>query len=691
MENILQNIADQIPATFMDKFTALRYTSMLANLKTMLKNTGGNVMMQPVRLLKTTYASLAEALLEKAGVDIQRSTSVHRDSETLEVAKAEFDKVREIIAKGGRYGDESSNLPAEIRKRQRIFKTAWLEGLRKGTTWMMDNEFFGDAAFSYYTFRDALSRYIAANHTTWSQAPEELKTKALEKAIKEAAEATYRDSNAVSDAITKLRYRNPSNWVEKGLNIIGEGVLPFRRTPANVGVRIWEYSPFGLLSTAVQAVRAVKGKNDMTGSDIVNELSKNLTGVSLVALGLGLKALGLLVAGAPEDEKEKELWEMQGHQEYALEIGNTSYTIDWAAPASVALFTGAELFEAFHEKGVSVRDALGVFSTVFDPMLEMSMLQGIDDALSNAQSYGDDSALVRFVGNALWSYVTQPIPTLLGQIERSTANERMTTYVDKNADVPDAVQRALGKASAKLPGWDYGQVQYIDAWGRTQENANTPTLNVIEQFISPGYASTIKETDMEKELVRLYEATGDTGVLISRAPKYFTVNKERKDLTGAEYLSYAKTRGQTAFKLVTEITESKVYKSMDDATRAKAVADAYDFANQTAKELVTDGAAAPDKWVSEARSNATELGIPVSTYIAAKVLTNGATGFKDKKGDTVADSKSLQKMQALYTIPGLSDEQRKKLAEDLDVGKDIRRLSKGIVENQLKRMEAKYG
>jgi len=81
----------------------------------------------------------------------------------------------------------------------------------------------------------------------------------------------------------------------------------------------------------------------------------------------------------------------------------------------------------------------------------------------------------------------------------------------------------------------------------------------------------------------------------------------------------------------------------------------------------------------------------VSTYIAAKVLTNGATGFKDKKGDTVADSKSLQKMQALYTIPGLSDEQRKKLAEDLDVGKDIRRLSKGIVENQLKRMEAKYG
>lgn len=699
MESILQNIADQIPATKMDKFTALRYTSMLANLRTMLKNTGGNVMMQPVRLLKTTYASLAEALLEKAGVSIDRSTSVHRDSETLDVAKAEFDGVREIIAKGGRYGDESSNLPAEIRKRQRIFKTAWLEGLRKGTTWMMDNEFFGDAAFSYYTFRDALSRYIAANHTTWSQASEELKTKALEKAIKEAAEATYRDSNAVSDTLAELRFRDPNNWLKGGLNVIGEGVLPFRRTPANVGVRIWEYSPFGLLTTAF---KSAEGKffdkareklrvQKIEGSDIINELSKNLTGVSLVALGMGLKALGVLVAGAPDDEKEKELWEMQGHQEYALEIGNTSYTIDWAAPASVALFTGAELWEAFQEKGVSMRDALGIFSSVFDPMLEMSMLQGIDDALSNAQSYGDDSALIRFVGNALWNYVTQPIPTLLGQIERSTSNKRMTTYVDKNADMPDAVQRALGKASAKLPGWDYGQVQYVDAWGRTQENANTATLNVIEQFVSPGYASTIKETAMEKELVRLYEATGDTGVLISKAPKYFTVNKARKDLTGAEYLSYAKTRGQAAFKLVTEITENKVYKSMDDATRAKAVASAYDFANQTAKELVTNGAAAPDKWVSEARSNALELGVPVSTYIAAKTLTSGATGFKDKKGDTVDDSKSLQKMQTLYAIPGLSDEQRKKLAEDLGVGKDIRRLSQGIVESRLKRMQEKYG
>jgi len=688
LDKILQSVADQIPATFMDKFTALRYTAMLGNLKTILKNTGGNLIMQPARLTKTTFAALAEAMLERAGINIDRSTSVHRDQEALDAAEAEFKKVKDLIAKGGRYGDESSNLPGEIRDRQRIFKTEVLEAARKGTKWLMDNTYFGDAAFSYYTFRDALSRYIAANHTTWSQAPEELKAKAITKAVKEAAEATFRDNNAVSDAITKLRYRNPSNWVEKGLNIVGEGILPFRRTPANVGVRIWEYSPFGLLSTAVQTVRAAKGLNEMTGSDVVNQLAKNATGTILALVGMGLRAAGVLTSGAPDDEKEKEQWELQGHQEYAIEIGGVSYTIDWAAPAAVALFTGAELWEAFNEKGLSVRDAAGLVGQLFDPMLEMSMLQGVDDALSNAQSYGDDSALVRFVGNALWSWVAQPVPTVLGQFERSLSNTRMTTYADKNKDMPDGIQRALGRVSAKVPGWDYAQIQYVDAWGRTQKNASNGFLNVIEQFISPGYANTIEESDMEKELLRLYQETGETSVLISNAPKYFTVGNTRKDLTGGEYLTYAKTRGQTAFQLMTDLTNSAAYKNLSDAEKVRAVEAVYDLANQTAKNTVTAGKTELDGWVKEAQASATSHGVAPQVYIAAKAAVSGAEGVKDKKtGKTVSGSKSMAMMLALYKVPGLTDKQREALAEELGIGKDARKLSKGILERRLARLQ----
>lgn len=690
MELILQNIADQIPATKMDKFTALRYTAMLGNLRTNVRNVAGNVLMQPVRLTKTTFAGLAEALIQKAGVDMERTTSVKRDKETLKAAKADFQDVRDIIAGGGKYKDDRSNVADEIRKRQRIFKNALLEGARKGTSWLMDNDYFGDGAFSSFTYSDALARYIAANGTTWSQASPELKDKARAVAIREAAEATYRDNNALSEAITKMRFRNPKTGVEKGINLVAEGIMPFRKTPANILVRAVEYSPLGIATSMVQSVRAATNKNDLTAADLINSFSKGLTGTGIILAGMGLASIGALKGKGPEDEKEKELWEMQGHQDYSLEIDGTSFTIDWAAPLSIPLLVGAELHEALLSEGLTVREAGSVASAVFDPLLEMSMLQGINDAISNAQTYGDESALVRFVGNALWSYVTQPIPTLLGQVERAGDNTRMTTYADKNADVPDAVQRALGKASAKIPGWDYAQVQYIDAWGRTQKNADTQTMNVIEQFVSPGYISTIKETKMEKELVRLYEATGDSGVLISSAPKYFTVSGERKDLTAGEYLTYAKTRGQTAFNLVTEITGSTIYARMDDKTKAAVVAEAYNYANQIAKELVTDGAATVDKWVQEARVDAAQYNIPVSTYLSASVAVKGLSSIKDENGETVTNSKSLRVLDALYSIPGLSETQVKKMAEDFDVGKKVIGYNSKMVKSKLDALEKKY-
>lgn len=469
MDLILQNIADQIPATKMDKFTALRYMNMLGNLRSTGRNILGNAAMVPIRTFKATFAGLGEALAQKAGLDFERTTSVKRDKETLAAAAEDFKKVRDIIADGGRYADERSvNLSKEIRERKRVFKNAFAEGWRKRVGWMMDNDIFGDAAFSRAAYRDALARHIAANGTTWSEASEELKDRARVVAIREAAEATYRDNNALSETIVSMRFRNPKNWAQKGVNLIGEGIMPFRKTPANILVRSWEYSPLGIFSTAIKSVHSKSKGGEVNASDIINAMAKSVTGTSLLALGFGLYGLGCVVTKNPgDDDKEKELWEMQCHQEYSLEFTwdgkRRSYTIDWLAPASIPFLVGASLAEALEDKDLTIRDAGAIIGSVWDPLLEMSMLQDIEDAISNAQTYGDDSALVRFIGNALWSYATQAIPTLAGQVERAGDNIRMTTYVDKNKDVPDTIQRALGKASAKIPGWDYGQTVYVDA------------------------------------------------------------------------------------------------------------------------------------------------------------------------------------------------------------------------------------
>ena len=71
---------------------------------------------------------------------------------------------------------------------------------------------------------------MKANNTTRDEASPELQERARLKAIKDAAEATYRDSNAFADAFARLlRQQNTEgNPVKKALNLIGEGI-PFQK------------------------------------------------------------------------------------------------------------------------------------------------------------------------------------------------------------------------------------------------------------------------------------------------------------------------------------------------------------------------------------------------------------------------------------------------------------------------------
>ena len=63
---------------------------------------------------------------------------------------------------------------------------------------------------------------------------------------------------------------------------------------------------------------------------------------------------------------------------------------------------------------------------------------------------------MQFAVESALNYLTQGLTnTLLGQFERTSEEDRMTTYIDKNSDVPTWLQYQLGKASAKTPGWDY--------------------------------------------------------------------------------------------------------------------------------------------------------------------------------------------------------------------------------------------
>ena len=245
------------------------------------------------------------------------------------------------------------------------------------------------------------------------------------------------------------------------------------------------------------------------------------------------------------------------------------------------IFMGAQLFNVSDENGIDLKAIESAISSIGDPLIEMSMLSGVNDALGNIK-YADNN-LVQFLANASVSYLTQGLTnTLLGQVERTAETTRQTTFTDRSSEMPAWLQPAIGKASAKTPGVDYNQINYIDAWGRKTDTGNV-SQRIFQNFFSLGYISTVKDSSVSSELQRLYDA-GQTNVLPQRASTSVKVNDEY--LTGDEYEQYQTTKGQTSYDILRKAVSTFDYKNMTDEQKAKAVAGAYEYSTYKANRQI---------------------------------------------------------------------------------------------------------
>lgn len=692
LKEIYRDIGRQMPATFLDKWNAWRYLSMLGNPRTHVRNIVGNAGFMPVVAAKDLTATAIEsAVYRVSGGKLERTKALvwggRQDRALLSAAWGDYAKVQEAALGGGKYSD-FANANKYIEEGRKIFNTKPLEIFRKANSAALDVE---DVWFSKPHYAYALSQYCKAHGITAEQIASGKGLKAArEYAILEAQKATYRDTNALSQTISELgrRSRTEKNKGRKAVATIMEGILPFRKTPANILARGVEYSPIGLANGIKEALWDVQ-KGTKTGAEAIDAISAGLSGTGLLALGLYMAAQGLVRGHGGDDDKKKKFEEMQGYQAYALELPDgRSVTLDWLAPEALPFFIGVNLWEETGGERATLSDWMTSTKLVTEPLLEMSCLQSLNavfDAVGYASSEGLDG-LPAALASAGTSYLTQALPTVLGQVERTGEDKRYTTYTEKNAFLTGDIQYTLGKASARIPGWDYQQIPYIDAWGRTEASGNAGT-RAFNNFVNPAYTSQIQNSAMEKELLRLYEATGESGVFPQRAEKYFTVDQERKDLTAQEYVKYAELKGQRAFQLVTDLVKDKKYQAMSDQDKVAAVENAYKLANQQAKQKV--GGYKPESWIIKAEEAEKKHGIDQKTYILLRTQTAGIESLKDKDGETISNSKGLQIMELVYGYTGLSDKQKEAMFEYLGVGKTIRHYNPGKVKQELEKMKKK--
>lgn len=755
-KQIYKDIASQVPSTWVDKFNAWRYLAMLLNPRTHVRNIVGNAGFVPVRAIKNTLATTMQlALKQEKRTSAFLNMRSESDKELLRFAKEDYHEVEDIIQSGGKYDKTAEK---EITKEQQVFETKVLEAVRRFNTKAMDRE---DTWFSKPAYARSLARYLKAKRISAEAirnktVSEDTMDAARAHAILEAQKATYRDTNAFSEAISnigkKQRKTKAGNVAEKTIGTLVEGVLPFKKTPANIIVRGVEYSPLNLLRLPKQFYDARKGKNGRTMADVLDTAATGLTGTALLFLGAWLAKMGIL-HGVEDDEEKRAFYGLQGKQNYSITIGGMSFTIDFLAPEALPVFIGAEIVEALDNDGdLTGKEISEMLMNISEPMLELSMLSSLNDLLDEI-SYSDNK-LMTILSSAATNYLTQYVPSLLGSIERITEDRRYSTYADKDhAWLMEDMQYLLANLANRVPGGDaldYRQIPYVDAWGREEETGNV-LLRIVANLGSPSYWSSDTSTPMDEELLRLYDE-GYESVLPERL-KHSTQIGDRY-LTAEEYLAFAKAMGKERLDLYEAVIGADWYQELTDYEKSQVVAYAeeyskavgklaagnltekmidalasdtsasaaeilseiqdstwYDRLDKEEKEsadryinggdlegllalLKTEYIFAPDGWVARAMGGEA-AGVSPELYIHAKIATDEITGIKKENGDTVTNSGSLLKMQALYDIE-MTDEQRQYLFAAIGIGETVvgyteeevdRIVSSGAFEGGLKMLE----
>jgi hypothetical protein len=641
-DKIIKDVGEQVPVTWLDKWNAWRYLSMLGNPKTHVRNIIGNAVFIPARKLKNAIG----AGLEKTLPTDERTKAIltKKDKALVDFAKEDFTKNADVMTGTGKYNPANA-----IRENRQIFDTKILEWLRKTNFDLLEKE---DMIFLKGAYASSLAGWMKAQGlsveaaNTWENAAK--MERGRNYAIQEALKATYRDASAVASWISGLAKKNAA------MNVFVEGILPFKKTPINILKRGVEYSPAGLIKGVVDMQTKVKS-GKMSATDAIDEMAAGLSGSAILALGAWLASMGVLTGGEDEEDRKQNFDELQGVQNYALNIGDTSYTIDWMAPVALPLFVGAEIFKMLKEenKTSTATEIIEAMGKITEPMFNLSMLQGIESTLSSV-TYSKGQKGLAIAGNALANYASQAIPTFSGQVARTLDDTRRNAYyADKNVDLPSPTQITLNKAKAKLPYASRGLPAYVDQWGRKDVEDNI-AIRAFENLLSPGYISKNNATQTDKKLKSLYEKTGESKVLPSSAPKYFNVDGKRVNLTAKQYEKYAIEKGQKSFEYARNVTSDSRFNQLPDYKKVEIISSAYEIANAIAKSKVTlykpEGSA---KKVLELERQ----GISISDYLVTNELLKDVSGDKDRNGNTIQLSASKKKKAVI-------DEQNKNLGKD---------------------------
>lgn len=626
-------MASATKAGFVDKVNAWRYFAMLGNTRTHARNIIGNEAMGLVTGAKDVTATLIEHAVIRDKND--------RTKAVLLPTKAD----NELLSAAYKYANESRyrqltdnsrfNVKSGIEGEKTVFKNRVAEKAR-----LANNAGLEESDYSGTFGELAVIKEIGGKPGEWAgrimekankagengkvgfaglraqfarSMAQQMKAKGLSADIltstdpKDIAIVERMADTAVADAqrATFHEYSNTASWLsdETRPNVVRKFLaaeLPFTKTPINIVKQAARYSPMGIVKTAtVDAYNLSKG--NITINKFVDNLAMGLTGTGIALAGAWLADSGILFV-PDKDDKKQSFNEMQGKQGYSVIIDGKSYTIDWLAPAALPLLMGASIAKEAKQEGFGFDNIADSISSLADPMIETTMLSSLSDTLESIRySESGSDIFSTLLAGAATNYAGQFVPTALGQVARSQDEHRRSNKSFASSKTGKQAEYFMRKQINKIPGLGealddldlYENADYVDAWGRKQENGG-----LAYNALSPGYLRDVDTTRADQYIDDLYNEVGSEAVLPN-----VSSSKADVDLTPDSYEKYATEKGQTQAALIDELAGQEYISAMPAEVQKKIVGDLYSVAKMAGNKSVDP------LWESDSKSDQKLYGI----------------------------------------------------------------------------------
>jgi hypothetical protein len=249
-------------------------------------------------------------------------------------------------------------------------------------------------------------------------------------------------------------------------------VVPFFKTPANIGLQVIERTPFAPLSSQWREEIAKGGVyRDMA-------LAKVTLGSAVLATFAALSGEGSITGRGPARKADRDALIRDGWQPYSVKVGDKYYSYSGMEPVSALMAIAADYAEyAKHEQDASKIEEvfLGATYGLYEYLKEQPYLQGVADVAkligTSQQGEVDGKKIVDGLVKQLGGFVIGGSPagaysSLLAGIERLSDPTNRDTRA--SPELPMGVRgfiEAFNKYKSRLPYFSADLPEMLNLWG----------------------------------------------------------------------------------------------------------------------------------------------------------------------------------------------------------------------------------